>query len=1283
MGILDVTGEHIMRLGDEALRALVVRLCEAELRRAGLPLSALRAGGLQEAPDGGVDVRVDLAPGTEEARSLDFIRRPATRFQCKASKMTPSEIRKEMMPKGQLRPAIRELVQHKGCYIIVSSKDTVALIESRRTAMSKCLAGVGNASDLLLDFYDSDALARWASQYPGVRAWIREQVGAPTAGWHAHGDWAASGEAHTSYISDDLARLDMGRTDSGERQRVPIAEGLRTLRERLTQERQAMRLVGLSGTGKTRLVQALFEPDAGPDEPLDQALAVYTDLGEDAQGQLAFVTHLGEERGRAIVVLDNCSPRQHAQFAKVCVADGSRLSLVTIEYDVRTDDEAPDDATQVFRLDPGSEELVAELLKRHPKHGRLAGVARQMIAKFSDGNARLALAMARFAPRSGTVADFSEANLFDRLLHQRHAPSDELRRAAQACALVYSFDGVSQGESSELAALADWADMPPALLGRHVRTLHGRGLIQHRGPWRKLLPQVLAFRLAREALDVLPAERLEARLRGAPRLMRSFTRQLGHLDDSEPARTLVQRWLGPLNGMPRDIAACDAQQLSWFQNIAPVDLGGALAAMERIAMPRWSQFGVLRNLCVALAYDEALFPRAAALLARWCADPEHHRDLETFLRLFQVRLSGTCAQVSTRLQAVQALLDDRGIGHQFGLAALGAMLRAGNLSGHPRYSFGARVRDFGLWPIDEQFDNWYATTLYWTAERADGPLRASLRERVATALPQLCKHIGRPRIAQALTSCVTALAIGSVWPEAWVAVSKVLRRMEIDAGNGSADIDSGAIEPEARGRLEHLEALLRPTGLADQVRVYAMTAPWDINRAAAQHRSENAVSAKATELDEQTTELGRVLAERHEELAILLPELIANNRSGRQKALGLGLSRGCTSGSQRMELWNRMVAVFTATAPNRRNTDILCGFMHGIAKQDAALAQHLLDAVATHPALGRYLPVLEKAAESIGSAGAQRLIRAAMQGMAPAEAFGELQSGEAIKTIPAADLVVLLGVLAEQDNGICVAADLLYMRMLADKQHDNRDTLLPAFGRQILERVCIACQQQAREHETAELVKACLAAGEQPDPALHSFAQRIALAMRDQFTQRRGNEHTSQIIEALLHVQPTATLDVLFGFGKDSQTADYWEFFVADNAPPSWLDKVPDSVLLDWASADPTVRAPRIAAACRYLQEDPDAEPTWTPLARRLIHLCPGRVSVIDQFVGRFVPTGWSGSRAAIVERRRALLIEFFNDPEPAVSTWARERDAKLRDEIDVLREQEKRWELQRQRFEE
>ena len=56
--MFEITGDDIAALNDTDLRTLVGRLCEAELRRRGLPVSAVTYGGNQTAKDGGLDVRV-------------------------------------------------------------------------------------------------------------------------------------------------------------------------------------------------------------------------------------------------------------------------------------------------------------------------------------------------------------------------------------------------------------------------------------------------------------------------------------------------------------------------------------------------------------------------------------------------------------------------------------------------------------------------------------------------------------------------------------------------------------------------------------------------------------------------------------------------------------------------------------------------------------------------------------------------------------------------------------------------------------------------------------------------------------------------------------------------------------------------------------------------------------------------------------------------------------------------------------------------------------------------
>ncbi|MBM3642369.1 MAG: hypothetical protein FJX15_13825, partial [Alphaproteobacteria bacterium] len=123
--MLEITGNDIAALGDDDLRTLVGRLCEAEMRRHGLPSSAVTWGGDQNAKDGGLDVRVSLAAGTAIS---GFVPRPQTGYQVKIPDMPRGEILDEMKPKptGVLRPIFLELADAGGAYIIVSSSSSTS-----------------------------------------------------------------------------------------------------------------------------------------------------------------------------------------------------------------------------------------------------------------------------------------------------------------------------------------------------------------------------------------------------------------------------------------------------------------------------------------------------------------------------------------------------------------------------------------------------------------------------------------------------------------------------------------------------------------------------------------------------------------------------------------------------------------------------------------------------------------------------------------------------------------------------------------------------------------------------------------------------------------------------------------------------------------------------------------------------------------------------------------------------------------------------------------------------
>ncbi len=180
--MLEITGDDIAALADDDLRALVARLCDAEMRQRGLSAAAVTWGGAQDAPDGGIDVRVELPADT---LIEGFVPRAATGFQVKKPDMPPAEINAEMKPGGALRLSIQHLADKGGAYIIISSTGSTAdeALTRRREAMAGAIEGIPNGDRLKVDFYDRTRVATWLRDHPGLMPWVREKAGRPIAGW--------------------------------------------------------------------------------------------------------------------------------------------------------------------------------------------------------------------------------------------------------------------------------------------------------------------------------------------------------------------------------------------------------------------------------------------------------------------------------------------------------------------------------------------------------------------------------------------------------------------------------------------------------------------------------------------------------------------------------------------------------------------------------------------------------------------------------------------------------------------------------------------------------------------------------------------------------------------------------------------------------------------------------------------------------------------------------------------------------------------------------------------
>jgi hypothetical protein len=1264
--MFDITPSDIGDLSDVDLRELVGRLCEAELTSLGLSPSAVTWGGSQTAADGGLDVRVALPAGVSDA---GFVPRPSTGFQVKKPDMPRARIIAEMRPGGAIRPAILELADQAGAYIIVSSSSTTdSALRNRRNALREALSGVANGAQLHTDFYDRTRLATWVRRHPGLIAWVKERLGRAILGWQPYGPWSGAAEGvDAEYLLDGKLRLHLGR--HGKAPVRAVADAIDDLRDDLSQPGKIVRLVGLSGVGKTRLVQALFDARIG-ERPLPPSLAVYTNLSDNPDPQpTGLASDLIANRTQAVLIVDNCPPELHRRLGDLCSGKTSPVSVITVEYDVR--DDQPE-GTQVVSLNISSPDLVERLVRRRYPH--LSEVDAHTIAEGSGGNARIAIALAETVERSESIAGLSNEELFQRLFRQRQEPNDALLLAAQACSLVYSFQGEAlTGREAELPRLASLAGQVPTETYRHVGELLRRGLMQQRGVWRAVLPHAIANRLAARALEDIPYDVIGQHLveGGTERLARSFSRRLSYLHDHPKAVAVVKKWLAP-DGLLGELTTLNDLGRAMFENVAPVLPEAALAALERAdggnpaaAIGLWQRH---LSLLRSLAYDPAVFERSVQLLARVSMQGTDEREAkqasETFVSLFTIHLSGTHATVEQRLGVVKGLLRSSEAKSQaLGLAALDKVMEATHFSSGYRFEFGARSRDFGYQPRT------HADVIQWYGAALTLIERLALDERVLT--PELRNLVGRnfrglwtlAHMHRELERLSRRFAADGFWREGWVACRQTMHFAE------------NRLPPDVASRLSALEFYLRPANLLDQVRAVVLgdrTGWLDLEDV-----DIGGDPMSATErLEAIARELGALVAANAEAFAELLPDLLL----GGYRAYSFG--RGLAAASLDLRAtWARLVTGLEMIAPERRDVQVLRGILVELWETDRDLAQDLLDEALDQPALVAFLPVLHSAV-SLDDRGVDRLKSALSAGQVPVRMCRNLAFGQTTDDLGGGSLKDLVLVIAGQPEGFDVALEILFMRLHSDRsaQRKHEPELLEA-GRELLRRVTFRGSNHREDYHLAGIVRAALIRSDS-GPIAAAVAARLREAISAYETSASCND---DLVHALLEVQPTAALNAFLDEGSErDQRAGIRLFEDGGGHRANPVDAVPCETLITWCDGDSERRYPLAAAIITFgLRPEASGALVWSEHARALLANANEPRGVLTVLLKRFRPMGWSGSRAAVMEANARLLDSLEPLVPPALMSFVADAKTQLEQEIASERQRETAEDRERdERFE-
>ena len=854
-----ITASDVQKLNDEQAREFVAKLCQAQLRESGLLETGVEWGGDQRSADGGIDVYVNLGTGEQFSATYPYSK---IQIQVKAEKFPPSKINKEMAPNDILRGCIGELALAGGAYIIVSTRDNCSHSRygKRIAAMSQAAEALTSTGKLEFGFLDASRLAAWAGRYQDVILWVKAVIGDRRSGWQPFSNWSYRDDGSApEYLVDKLPRV----FDSQHKEDITVEEGIRRIRSILKARKHAVRLVGLSGVGKTRLLQALFDSAVASDESeIHASLAVYADLSDTLIPQPdVLAEELVFREKQTVLIVDNCSAALHEQLCTHCVGS-DHVSLITIEYDIR--DDAPEN-THFFRLSGSSPELVADFLQM-----KKLGLSYQdivAITEFSGGNLRIALALADTSTKSGELANLNNDVLFQRLFRQSYAENPDLLQDAKSLSLVYSFNTEISEEDSELALLAKLSGTPVNRLYASTVKLRRRGLLQRRGKWAAVLPPAIANRLAVEAIDSLSPHALEDAFFKTtnPRMSKSFARRLGYLHDSEAAVELAARLLSE-NGLLGNFHTLSYKKMEKFALIASTNQKAALDAVQRYVDAVDSGEAGLHlykdaeRLLGHLAYEKPMFNQACELLVRLRihADRKSYdrkNNPDTLRTLFFARHSQTTASADQRRefltdQLTSSLIDRQRIGFEL----LEASLETRNFRGSWKSDFGAHSRGRGVYVGDDVTVNeWFVPLIEILRESGlqSGTAGKTYRIVAANAFYGLVDDL---RLLEACLRLAKDLKRIDGWPEGWCSCQKVLKYSDLNA--------------EERDSVERLAEKLTPSNLNSEIRANLLSP----NASILWLQEEDRGGAR-NRLGERIRELGRRAGTEETELLELVGEL--------------------------------------------------------------------------------------------------------------------------------------------------------------------------------------------------------------------------------------------------------------------------------------------------------------------------------------------------------------------------------------------------------------------------
>lgn len=446
---------------------------------------------------------------------------------------------------------------------------------------------------------------------------------------------------------------------------------LQAVQRRILENKKVLRLLGLSGMGKTHLANEAF----GGDNYLKTHYLYIDCYSYEYNDFRARLDWLFTNYREAYLVFDNCDQDLLRKIINRRRELQGTNPILTVYNDPM--EESSGGSTAYLRMERAYDDIVENILSELPSPN--SQLDRDKIKDFSGGVPMIARLLVQGIKNEQGIGLITDASLMDKILGVKK--ESEERAVLQALSL-FSFVGYRDELADQMAFIAKHRliatvagddERRVAVFDRTIQSYLQRGIIEAKGRLVGIRPTPIALFLFREWLSDCSSDRLYWILKDiqaspfASPLTEAFCAQFRYMGKSARARQLLAEVAGPTSSLACVKEVFSEQGSRLFRSLVEVDpevvaqtLETVIGGMRTEELGRLSEglsniIWTIEKLC----FEPTTFTRGAQMLLRLAAAqvdlPYGSNVLDSFTRLFPVFLPATAASLTARLSFLKAL----------------------------------------------------------------------------------------------------------------------------------------------------------------------------------------------------------------------------------------------------------------------------------------------------------------------------------------------------------------------------------------------------------------------------------------------------------------------------------------------------------------------------------------------------------------------------------------------------------------------------------------------------